>query len=148
MSCEIHLAFPLVTPSVHILHAGFPLWQQADATYPRLSRPVEPELSTALVRYNAGRPKRGIRCATFAATCRLVPNCQISDENAQFERAILQLKTRLDRNLQHLRAQLRLANKLLEFTAWHDNLRADLAARIAVAEVAEISIRKSLVAGR
>ena len=83
----------------------------------------------------------------IAATCRLVPNCQISDENAQFERAILQLKTRLDRNLQHLRAQLRLANKLIEFSVWHDNLRANLAARIAVAEVAEISIRKSLVAG-
>lgn len=60
----------------------------------------------------------------------------------------MQLKTTLDSNLQQLRAQLRLANKLLEFTAWHDNLRADLAARIAVAEVAEISIRKSLVAGR
>ena len=73
---------------------------------------------------------------------------QITDENAKLERAILQLKTTLDSNLQQLRAQLRLANKLLEFTAWHDNLRADLAARIAVAEVAEISIRKSLFAGR
>ena len=73
---------------------------------------------------------------------------QISVEKARFERLILQLKTAHDSQLEHLRAQLRLANKLLEFTAWHDNLRADLAARIAVAEVAEISIRKSLVAGR
>ena len=89
---------------------------------------------------------RDIRC-DLQARAELLKQ-QISDENAQFERAILHLKTKLDSNLQHLRAQLRLANKLLEFTAWHDNLRADLAARIAVAEVAEISIRKSLVAGR
>ncbi len=89
---------------------------------------------------------RDIRC-DLQARAELLEQ-QISDENAQFERALLQLRTTLDSNLQHLRAQLRLANKLLEFTAWHDNLRADLAARIAVAEVAEISIRKSLVAGR
>ena len=89
---------------------------------------------------------RDIRC-DLQARAELLER-QISDENARFERAILQLRTALDSNLQQLRAQLRLANKLLEFTAWHDNLRADLAARIAVAEVAEISIRKSLVAGR
>jgi len=89
---------------------------------------------------------RDIRC-DLEARAQLLER-QISDENARFERAILQLRTALDSNLQQLRAQLRLANKLLEFTAWHDNLRADLAARIAVAEVAEISIRKSLVAGR
>ena len=89
---------------------------------------------------------RDIRC-DLQARANLLEQ-QITDENAQFERAILQRKTTLDSNLQQLRAQLRLANKLLEFTAWHDNLRADLAARIAVAEVAEISIRKSLFAGR
>ena len=89
---------------------------------------------------------RDIRC-DLEARAQLLER-QISDENARFERTILQLRTALDSNLQQLRAQLRLANKLLEFTAWHDNLRADLAARIAVAEVAEISIRKSLVAGR
>ena len=89
---------------------------------------------------------RDIRC-DLQARANLLER-QITDENAQFERAILRLKPTLDSNLQQLRAQLRLANKLLEFTAWHDNLRADLAARIAVAEVAEISIRKSLVAGR
>jgi hypothetical protein len=93
-----------------------------------------------------GESMRDIRC-DLEARAQLLER-QISDENARFEWAILQLRTALDSNLQQLRAQLRLANKLLEFTAWHDNLRADLAARIAVAEVAEISIRKSLVAGR
>ena len=73
---------------------------------------------------------------------------QISAEDACFESLMSRLRAEQDSKLEHLRAQLRLANKLLEFTAWHDNLRADLAARIAVAEVAEISIRKSLVAGR
>ena len=68
---------------------------------------------------------------------------QISDENAQFERAILQLKTKLDSNLQHLRAQLRLANKLIEFSVWHDNLRANLAAEeFAVAEATEMAVKE------
>ena len=67
---------------------------------------------------------------------------QISIENARFERVILQLKTEHDNQLEHLRAQLRLANKLLEFTDWHHNVCATLTARIAVAEVAETSIRK------
>jgi hypothetical protein len=69
---------------------------------------------------------------------------QISAENARFERSMLQLKTNRDSRLEHLRAQLRLANKLLEFTAWHETVRAALAARIVVAEAAESSIRKSL----
>jgi len=69
---------------------------------------------------------------------------QIGIENARFERLILQLKTEHDNKLELLRAQLRLANKLLEFTDWHHNLCATLAARIAVAEVAEISISKPL----
>jgi hypothetical protein len=47
-----------------------------------------------------------------------------------------------------LQAQLRLAQKLLEFAAWHERVRADLAARIAVAEVAESSIRKSIEIAR
>jgi hypothetical protein len=67
---------------------------------------------------------------------------QISIENARFERAVLQLKTEHDNQLEHLRAQLRLANKLLEFTDWHHNVCAALSARIAVAELAETSIRK------
>ncbi|HEX2446759.1 MAG TPA: hypothetical protein VHK26_01050 [Methyloceanibacter sp.] len=72
---------------------------------------------------------------------------QISLENAHFERLMLQLKTKQDSGIEHLRAQLRLVHKLLEFTAWHDNVRATLAARIAVAEAAEMSIKKSLRAG-
>ena len=72
---------------------------------------------------------------------------QISVEKARFERLILQLKTAHDSQLEHLRAQLRLANKLLEFADWHHNVCATLTARIAVAEVAETSIRKSLGTG-
>ena len=67
---------------------------------------------------------------------------QISIENSRFERVVWQLKTEHDNQLEHLRAQLRLANKLLEFTDWHHNLCATLAARIAVAEAAETSIRE------
>lgn len=69
---------------------------------------------------------------------------QISAENARFEKLISRLKTQRDSSLEHLRAQLRLVNKLLEFTAWHCNVRAALTARIAAAEAAEMSIRKSL----
>jgi hypothetical protein len=68
---------------------------------------------------------------------------QINAENSQFD-VMLQLRTKRDGDLQQLRAQLQLVNKLLEFAAWHDNVRANLAARIAVAEVAETSIRKSI----
>jgi hypothetical protein len=73
---------------------------------------------------------------------------QISAENARFETLLGQLRTKRESNLEHLRAQLRLANKLIEFTAWHDKLRAELAARIAAAEAAESLIRKSLGTGR
>jgi hypothetical protein len=73
---------------------------------------------------------------------------RISSENAEFEQAIHQLKSKLDSNLAPLRAQLRLAHKLLEFAARHDRVRADLAARIAVAEAAELSIRKSIEIAR
>ena len=68
---------------------------------------------------------------------------QISAEDARFESLVSQLKTVQDSKLEHLRAQLRLANKLLEFTAWHDRVRAQLVARIAVAEAAENFIKKS-----
>ena len=68
---------------------------------------------------------------------------QISVEHARFERVIWQLKSDHDNQLEHLRAQLRLANKLLEFTDWHHNACATLTARIAVAEAAETSIRES-----
>ena len=68
---------------------------------------------------------------------------QISAEDARFESLVSQLKIEQDSKLEHLRAQLRLANKLLEFTAWHDRVRAQLVARIAVSEAAENFIKKS-----
>lgn len=68
---------------------------------------------------------------------------QISAENARFESLVSQLKAEQDSKLEHLRAQLRLANKLLEFTVWQDKVRAELATRIAVAEAAENLIKKS-----
>ena len=68
---------------------------------------------------------------------------QISAEDTRFESVVSQLKTEQDSKLEHLRAQLRLANKLLEFTAWHDRVRAELAARIAAAEAAENLIKTS-----
>jgi hypothetical protein len=69
---------------------------------------------------------------------------QISAEDACFENLVSQLRAEQDSKLEHLSAQLRLANKLLEFTAWHDKVRADLATRIAVAEAAENLIRNSV----
>jgi hypothetical protein len=68
---------------------------------------------------------------------------KISAENARFESLVSQLKAQQDSKLEHLRAQLRLANKLLEFTVWQGKVRAELAARIAVAEAAENLIKKS-----
>jgi hypothetical protein len=41
---------------------------------------------------------------------------QISAEDARFENLVLQLRTEQDSKLEHLKALLRLANKLLEFT--------------------------------
>ena len=67
---------------------------------------------------------------------------QISAEDARFESLVSQLQIEQDSKLEHLRAQLRLANKLLEFTVWHDTVRAELATRIAVAEAAENLIKK------
>jgi hypothetical protein len=68
---------------------------------------------------------------------------QISAEDARFESLVSKLRAEQDSKLEHLRAQLRLANKLLEFTVWHDKVRADLATRIAVAAAAENLIKKS-----
>jgi hypothetical protein len=69
---------------------------------------------------------------------------QISAEKVRFESLVSQLKAEQDSKLEHLRAQLRLANKLLEFTAWQDKVRSELANRIAVAEATENLIKKSL----
>ena len=66
---------------------------------------------------------------------------QISAEDARFESLVSKLRAEQDSKLEHLRAQLRLANKLLEFTVWQDKVRADLASRIAVAEAAENLIK-------
>jgi hypothetical protein len=68
---------------------------------------------------------------------------QISAETARFESLISQVKAEQDNELEHLRAQLRLANKLLDFTVWQDKVRTELATRIAVAEAAENLIKKS-----
>ena len=69
---------------------------------------------------------------------------QINAENAGFDRLISQLKTEQEGELEHLKAQLRLANKLIDFTVWRDRLCAELSARIAVAEAAENLIRQTL----
>jgi hypothetical protein len=69
---------------------------------------------------------------------------QISAENARFESLLSQLKAEQDSKLEHLRAQLRLAHKLLGFTVWQDKVRAELATRIAVAAEAENLIKKSV----
>ena len=68
---------------------------------------------------------------------------QICAENAHFESLVSQLRAEQNSKLGHLRTQLRFANKLIEFTIWHDNLRAELTTRISVAEAAENIIKKS-----
>ena len=72
---------------------------------------------------------------------------QIGAENARFDRAVADLKVEEENALHYLRAQLLLANKLLDFTAWHHNVRTVLAAHIAAAEAAEHSIALSIKAG-
>ena len=62
---------------------------------------------------------------------------QISAENARFESLVSQLRAEQASKLDHLRAQLRLANKLVEFAAWEQNVRTTLAAHIAAAEAAK-----------
>jgi len=68
---------------------------------------------------------------------------QIGAENARFQSLVSQLKAEQNNKLAHLRAQLRLANKLIDFTVWRDNLRSELTTRISVAEAAENLIKKS-----
>jgi hypothetical protein len=68
---------------------------------------------------------------------------QIGAEHARFASLISQIEAEQSNKLTHLRAQLRLANKLIEFTLWHDNLRVELAARISAAEAVENIIEKS-----
>ena len=69
---------------------------------------------------------------------------QLGLESVRFEQLILRLKTEQDNKLEHLRAQLRLADKLLEFMNWRHNICTTLTARIAAAEETEIAIWKSL----
>jgi hypothetical protein len=68
---------------------------------------------------------------------------QIGAENARFARLVSQIESEQNSKLTHLRAQLRLANKLIEFFLWHDNLRVELATRISAAETVENMIKKS-----
>lgn len=68
---------------------------------------------------------------------------QIGAENARFQSLVSQIESEQNSKLTHLRAQLRLANKLIEFALWHDNLRVELAMRISVAEMVENIIKKS-----
>jgi hypothetical protein len=82
-------------------------------------------------------------CADLRDRANLVVQ-QINSENIRFESLIAQLRAEHDNSLGHLRAQLRLANKLLEFTVWQSEMRAALAARIAVAEEAENLIKNSI----
>jgi hypothetical protein len=85
---------------------------------------------------------RDIR-ADLRARAHLVEQ-QISAENTRFESLASQLKAEQDSRLEHLRVQLRLAQKLLGFMVWQDKVRAELATRIAVAEAAENLIKKSI----
>jgi hypothetical protein len=68
---------------------------------------------------------------------------QISAEHTRFASLVSQIESEQNSKLTHLRAQLRLANKLIEFTFWHDNLCAELAKRISVAETVENIIQRS-----
>jgi len=68
----------------------------------------------------------------------------MSEERARFEHLVSQLMAEREHRVAHLKAQLRLANKLIEFIEWEERVRAAVAARVAVAEAAEQSIRTSL----
>lgn len=67
---------------------------------------------------------------------------QISAENARFASLVCQIESEQNSKLTHLRAQLSLANKLIEFTFWHDNLCVELTRRISAAETVENIIKK------
>jgi hypothetical protein len=79
-------------------------------------------------------------CADLQERVQLVAQ-RISLENTRFAGMVSRLQAGHESKLDHLKAQLRLANKLLEFTVWQDKVRADLAARIAITEAAENLIR-------
>jgi hypothetical protein len=67
---------------------------------------------------------------------------QINAENARFANLISLIESEQSSKLMHLRAQLRLANKLIEFMSWHENLRVELTRRISAAETVENIINK------
>jgi hypothetical protein len=68
---------------------------------------------------------------------------QISAENTRFESIKAQGRTSWQAGASEGSA----ANKLLDFTAWQDKVRAALAAQIACAEAAENSIGNTIGAG-
>lgn len=69
---------------------------------------------------------------------------QMREERARFEHRVSQLVAEREQRIAHLEAQLRLANKLIEFIEWEERVRMAVAARVAAAEAAERSIRASL----
>jgi hypothetical protein len=81
------------------------------------------------------------------ARARLVDQ-QINKENTRFETLVSQLKAEQDRRLEHLRAQLCSARKLLGFMDWHSKLRGELTSRIAVAEAVENLIKTASAQAR
>lgn len=68
---------------------------------------------------------------------------QIFAEIVRFDALVSRLKVEQASKLDHLRAQLRLANKLVEFTIWQDTVRTELATRLAAAEAADDAVRES-----
>ncbi|MFO7478569.1 MAG: hypothetical protein R6X03_09530 [Methyloceanibacter sp.] len=68
---------------------------------------------------------------------------QIFAEIVRFDDLVSRLKVEQASKLEHLRAQLRLANKLVEFTIWQDTVRTELETRIAAAEAADDAVRES-----
>ncbi len=72
---------------------------------------------------------------------------EIRAEHARFYGLVAELRAKQDERLETMRAELLLANKLLDFAAWHDRIKASLAAQIAVTELAEDEIKKSYRAG-
>ena len=71
---------------------------------------------------------------------------ELTTENARYEHLVTELKAKHEASLEHMRAQLLLANKLLDFTTWHHNVRTVLTAHIAAAQAAENSIAESMKA--
>jgi hypothetical protein len=69
---------------------------------------------------------------------------RIEAEDARFRSSLLQLKSEHDIKVEALQAQLRAVHKLIDFTAWHHNVRTALLVAIAGAATAELSVRKSV----